>query len=129
MTQHTPSLADADLAVARDGRAPARSTSAMADALIGSEVLKIAAEIRELRAAGAQVCNLTVGDFDPAEFRIPRQLEAGIEAALRRGETNYPPSDGLQSLREAVAAFYRRWLGLDYPASSIVITAGSRPGI
>jgi len=101
----------------------------MADALIGSEILKIAAEIRAMRAAGTAVCNLTVGDFDSAEFRIPKLFEAGIEEALRRGETNYPPSDGIPSLREAVSAFYKRGLGLDYPSSSIVVTGGSRPGI
>ena len=31
----------------------------------------------------------------PAEFRIPAALEQGIVDALRRGETNYPPSDGI----------------------------------
>ena len=39
--------------------------SHMAEGLIGSEILKIAADIRTMTAAGAQVCNLTVGDFDP----------------------------------------------------------------
>ena len=101
----------------------------MADALVGSEILRISAEIRALCATGAQVCNLTVGDFDPAQFRIPRLLEDEIEAALRRGETNYPPSEGLPALRQAVSTFYEQWLGLDYPAASVVTTCGSRPGI
>src|SRR5690242_17364143 len=35
----------------------------MARGLQGSEILRIAAEIRELVAQGKQVCNLTVGDF------------------------------------------------------------------
>ena len=101
----------------------------MAEALVGSEILRIAAEIRTLSASGAQVCNLTVGDFDPSQFPIPRLLANEIEAALRRGETNYPPSDGVPALREAVAAFYRHWLRLEYSAASVVITCGSRPGI
>ncbi|HUF27061.1 MAG TPA: aminotransferase class I/II-fold pyridoxal phosphate-dependent enzyme [Gemmatimonadaceae bacterium] len=101
----------------------------MAGGLVGSEILKIAGDIRALREAGEQLCNLTVGDFDPTQFRIPRLLESGIEEALRRGETNYPPSDGVMALRESVAGFYRRWLDLDYPARAIVITGGSRPGI
>ncbi|MFN2566536.1 MAG: pyridoxal phosphate-dependent aminotransferase [Gemmatimonadaceae bacterium] len=107
----------------------ARRASALGESLIGSEILKIAAEIRAMRAEGAQICNLTVGDFDPAEFRIPRLLEQKIEEALRRGETNYPPSEGIPPLRQAVSAFYERWLGLKYAPSRVLITGGSRPGI
>ena len=101
----------------------------MAGGLVGSEILKIAGEIRQLREEGEEVCNLTVGDFHPAQFRIPALLAAGIEEALRRGETNYPPSDGLMSLREAVSGFYERWLGLEISPRSIVIASGSRPGL
>src|SRR5688500_8030039 len=107
----------------------ARRASALGESLIGSEILKIAAEIRAMRAEGVQICNLTVGDFDPAEFRIPRLLEQKLEEALRRGETNYPPSEGVPPLRQAVSAFYDRWLGLKYAPTRILITGGSRPGI
>ncbi|HEU4563221.1 MAG TPA: aminotransferase class I/II-fold pyridoxal phosphate-dependent enzyme [Gemmatimonadaceae bacterium] len=106
-----------------------RRVSTMAEGLVGSEILKIAGEIRAMRAQGAEICNLTVGDFDPNEFRIPRQLEEEIEAALRHGETNYPPSNGMPALRQAVRDHYERWLTLDYPLDSILITSGSRPGI
>ena len=105
-----------------DGR-----VSAMADGLVGSEILKIAADIRAAVAAGASVCNLTVGDFAPAQFRIPAALEAGIVRAYAAGETNYPPSDGVPALREAVARFYARRLGLAYPVSCILVGGGGRP--
>jgi aspartate aminotransferase len=107
----------------------AARASALGESLIGSEILKIAAEIRAMRAEGVQICNLTVGDFDPAEFRIPRLLEQQIEEGLRRGETNYPPSEGVLPLRQAVAAFYDRWLGLKFAPTRVLITGGSRPGI
>jgi aspartate aminotransferase len=103
--------------------------SALAGSLIGSEILKIAADVRALAADGRDICNLTVGDFSPAEFRIPPQLEQGIIDALRRGETNYPPSDGILPLREAVRSLYRRELGFTPELSSVIVTAGSRPGI
>jgi aspartate aminotransferase len=67
----------------------------MADGLVGSEILKIAADIRSLLAQGRRICNLTVGDFRPSDFRIPSLLERAIQEALRKGETNYPPSDGM----------------------------------
>ena len=77
---------------------PARvdaSLSDLARGVVGSEILRIAAEIRALKAAGAEICNLTVGDFDPAQFPVPAALLEGMRAALAAGQTNYPPSDGV----------------------------------
>src|SRR5215472_9616469 len=72
--------------------AEARGIGNMARKLIGSEILKIAAEIRELAASGTQVLNLTVGDFSSKEFPIPAELAAGITQAIADGQTNYPPA-------------------------------------
>jgi aspartate aminotransferase len=101
----------------------------MSDGMSGSEILRIAGEIRAMTEAGQRVCNLTVGDFSPAEFRIPKLLENEIGEALKRGETNYPPSNGVAPLRDAVRRFYARTLGLEYSANSVLVTSGSRPGI
>jgi aspartate aminotransferase len=101
--------------------------SALARGVVGSEILKIAGEIRALKARGADICNLTVGDFDPAYFPIPAELLEGTRAALAEGHTNYPPSDGVLALREAVARFYARELGLSYPIESVLIAGGARP--
>ena len=106
------------------GTEEARRISAMSEGMSGSEILRIAAEIRAMTEAGQRVCNLTVGDFSPAEFRIPKFLENEVAEALRRGETNYPPSNGVAPLREAISRFYKRMLGLDYPASSVLVTSG-----
>ena len=101
--------------------------SSLARGVVGSEILKIAGEVRALKAQGAEVCNLTVGDFDPACFPIPAALMEGTRKALAEGHTNYPPSDGVMPLREAVVAFYQRELGLAYPVESVLITGGARP--
>ncbi|MCE9596245.1 MAG: aminotransferase class I/II-fold pyridoxal phosphate-dependent enzyme [Planctomycetes bacterium] len=101
----------------------------MASGLIGSEILKIAADVRALKREGRTICDLTVGDFDPKQFRIPKKLESGIRDALEKGETNYPPSNGVLELREAVQRFYARELGLDYPLDSFLIAGGARPVI
>src|SRR5260221_3591260 len=116
-TTHAP-------AVMSSGRA-----SAIAGTLVGSEILKIAADVRALVASGRDICNLTVGDFSSSEFRIPDVLERGIVEALKRGETNYPPSDGILPLREAVRSLYRRELGFTPDVASVIITAGSPAGI
>lgn len=99
----------------------------MATTLVGSEILRIAKEVRELAAAGRPVLNLTVGDFSPREFRIPHELETGIARALAAGQTNYPPADGTAELRRAVQSFYRESLGLDYPLDSVLVSGGARP--
>ena len=103
--------------------------SQLAQGLVGSEILKIAAEVRDLIAQGRPICNLTVGDFSPSEFRVPERLARGVADYVAKGQTNYPPSNGVLELRKAVSAFYKRGLGLDYPVESIVITSGGRPVI
>jgi aspartate aminotransferase len=104
-----------------------QTVSGMARGLMGSEILRIAGEIRTLVGKGAKVCNLTVGDFSPREFPIPAELRDLISEALRAGETNYPPADGMPELRQAVQRLYARGLGLHYPLESIVIASGARP--
>ncbi|HEV7765995.1 MAG TPA: aminotransferase class I/II-fold pyridoxal phosphate-dependent enzyme [Thermoanaerobaculia bacterium] len=103
------------------------SLSRLAQGLTGSEVLKIAGEVRALVASGRSVANLTVGDFSPTEFRIPQRLEELITQALANGQTNYPPSDGTLELRRSVIDLFRDELGLTYPIESTLIAGGSRP--
>jgi aspartate aminotransferase len=97
--------------------------------LVGSRILAIADEVRALQAGGRQICNLSIGDFDPREFPIPQALRERIEGALRRGETNYPPAVGMPALREQISALYAREFDLTIPVASIVVTGGSRPGL
>ena len=101
--------------------------SNMAEGLSGSEILKIATEIRTLAAQGKKMCNLTVGDFSPTEFRIPLFLEEAIHRQYKNGQTNYPPSEGVPELRAAIRKFYADRLGLDYPEKSIIVCGGARP--
>lgn len=112
---------------AQGRQAPA--VSHMARELRGSLILKIAAEIREMLARGEEVTDLTLGDFRPDQFPIPKDLTALVQEAIGRGETNYPPSDGIKDLRQAVATLYRERLGLDYSAAEVVIAGGVRPAI
>ena len=127
MTQKTERAIDLT-PFARGAQAkPELRVGEMARGLIGSEILKIAGDIRALVRGGREICNLTVGDFDPKQFPIPKRLETAIVAALERGETNYPPSDGVLELRQAVARFYERELGLRYPVDSVLIAGGARP--
>lgn len=101
--------------------------SQMAAGLIGSEIIKIGNEVNDMIRRGEQICNLTIGDFDPAEYPIPAELKDGIIAAYQAGQTNYPPANGMAGLREAAAAFTASRLGLEYPAADFLVAGGSRP--
>jgi aspartate aminotransferase len=103
------------------------SVSVLAQNLRGSEIIKIAGEINELKKQGQNIANLTIGDFDSNLYPIPDALKAGIVAAYGHNQTNYPPADGVLDLRESVSEFLENRIGLKYKANEILISGGSRP--
>lgn len=131
MVVRTPIQVDtgAPTPAAHDHADVPRRVARFAEEMLGSQILRIAADVRAQVAAGARICNLTVGDFRPTEFRLPQGLERRIDEALRAGQTNYPPAEGVPELRESVRSFYRDRLGLEYPVASILIASGARPVI
>lgn len=103
------------------------TVSKMAQNLIGSEIIKVAGEVNSMIARGEQICNLTIGDFDPSIYPIPEELKDGITKAYNEGHTNYPPANGVAELRKAVTQFTEDKLGLKYPENDILVAGGSRP--
>ena len=103
------------------------SVSKLAKNLRGSEIIKIAGEINELKRQGQNIANLTIGDFDSNIYPIPTELKEGIIDAYNHNQTNYPPADGMLSLRESVSAFLKSRYELDYKPTQILISGGSRP--
>ncbi len=101
--------------------------SHLAQTLIGSEIVKLGAEIKEKIKNGEKIYNFTIGDFDSSLFPIPQKLEEEIIKAYKEGFTTYPPADGILSLREAVSTFIKDEEGLDYTTNEILIAAGGRP--
>ena len=103
------------------------SVSVLAKNLHGSEIIKIAGEINELKRQGQAIANLTIGDFDSGIYPIPSALKQGIVEAYADNQTNYPLADGMLNLRESVSEFLKSRYDLAYVASQILITGGSRP--
>ena len=101
--------------------------SKMAAGLSGSEIIRIGNQVSEQVRQGANICNLTIGDFDPKIFPIPAGLTEGITAAYQAGQTNYPPAAGINELRDAVSAFLKTRQGLTYGPNDFLIAGGSRP--
>jgi len=103
--------------------------SEMAENLIGSEIIKLAGEIRDKIAKGDNVYNFTIGDFDPAIFPIPVELRDHIIACYMEGLTNYPVANGNPELRKQISRLINRTTGVDYSADEILVAGGARPVI
>ncbi|MDE3182793.1 MAG: aminotransferase class I/II-fold pyridoxal phosphate-dependent enzyme [Bacteroidota bacterium] len=101
--------------------------SALANTLIGSEIVKLGGEIKEKIKNGENIYNFTIGDFDSSIFPIPAKLEEEIINAYKNRQTTYPPADGILALRESVAKFIKEREGLDFNTNEILIAAGGRP--
>ncbi len=101
--------------------------SSLVSTLIGSEIIKIGNEVNDLKRKGANIANLTIGDFDSNIYPIPKELENEITLAYKAHQTNYPPADGVLSLRETVSAVVKSRYNLSYATDEILISGGSRP--
>lgn len=101
--------------------------STMAENLKGSEIIKLAGEIKEKISKGETIYNFTIGDFDPKVFPIPKEYEKAIISAYEEGETNYPAANGIVELRDTLAKFISDEQGLDYQANEFLIAGGARP--
>ncbi len=101
--------------------------SKLAENIIGSEIIKLAAEVNEKIKKGEKIYNLTIGDYNPAVFPIPAELKQAIIEAYQNDQTNYPAADGMLELRQAVSKLLLERGNLDYKTDEIVIAGGARP--
>lgn len=103
--------------------------SRLAENIVGSEIIKLAAEVNEKIRQGEKIYNLTIGDFSPKEFPIPQELKQYIVDEYFNDQTNYPAADGMAELRNSVSNFLKKYGSLDYKPEEILIAAGARPVI
>ena len=89
-----------------------------------SATIVLTQKARDLKASGKDVISLTVGEPD---FDTPENIKEAAIAAIRKGETKYPPVPGIVPLREAIAKKFKRENDLDYkPTQTIVATGGKQ---
>lgn len=106
---------------------PSSKLSQLAETLIGSEIVKLGADIKEKIKQGNKIYNFTIGDFDSSIFPIPAELQQEIITAFNQRYTTYPPAEGIAELRDAVAEFLLQREQLTYSSNEILIAAGGRP--
>src|SRR5215471_20440293 len=88
-----------------------------------SPTMAMTALATELKAAGRDIISLSVGEPD---FDTPDNIKEAAIAAIKRGETKYPPVLGIPPLRAAIAAKFERENGLDYMASDTIVATGGK---
>ena len=88
-----------------------------------SATIVLTQKARDLKATGRNVISLSVGEPD---FDTPDNVKEAAIAAIRRGETKYPPVAGIVPLREAIVAKFERENGLDYKPSQAIVGTGGK---
>ncbi|MFC8667031.1 aspartate transaminase [Streptomyces sp. NPDC057199] len=82
-----------------------------------------AQRVRELKAQGLAILDLTVGEPD---FDTPEHVKAAAFEAIRRGDTKYTPVNGTPQLRAAIAQKLEQRHGLSYSADRIAVGGGAK---
>lgn len=88
-----------------------------------SATMTITQKARDLKGQGRDVISLSVGEPD---FDTPDHIKEAAIAAIRRGETKYPPVAGIVPLREAIVRKFKRENELDYKSSQIIVGTGGK---
>lgn len=85
-----------------------------------SEIVQISEAARRLKADGRDVITLGTGEPD---FPTPDHVIEAAHAAMRRGDTRYPPTAGTAALRRAIA---ERAAGPDCAPEQTVVSTGAK---
>ncbi len=97
--------------------------AARVQAIRESPSTQAAQRVRDLRAAGRTIVDLTVGEPD---FDTPDHVKAAAVAAMDAGLTKYTPVNGIPALREAIAAKVLRRTGQAYGGNEIAVGGGAK---
>ncbi|WP_427115535.1 aspartate transaminase [Pseudarthrobacter scleromae] len=82
-----------------------------------------AARVRELKAEGRRILDLTVGEPD---FDTPEHIKAAAVEAITRGETKYTSVTGTPALQKAILQTLELRTGLHYTPAEVTIGGGAK---
>jgi len=88
-----------------------------------SATLAMTAKAAELRSAGVDVINLSVGEPD---FPTPYNIREAGKGAIDNGHTRYTPGGGTLELKQAVLEKLARDNNLNYDTEEILISCGAK---
>jgi len=89
-----------------------------------SATLAAAAKAKALKAEGADILNLTVGEPD---FPTPEAIRQAAIAAIESGKASYyTPAGGISQLRTAVVNHLATYYDLNYETNQVIVTDGAK---
>ncbi|MDR1544532.1 MAG: pyridoxal phosphate-dependent aminotransferase [Prevotellaceae bacterium] len=94
--------------------------------LAESETLAMSQRSAELKNAGIDVINLSVGEPD---FFTPDHIKQAANEAISNNFSFYTPVGGYLSLRKAICQKLKNWNSLNYSPEQIVCTNGAKQAI
>lgn len=97
-----------------------------AKAISPSLTLGISAKVKQMKAEGQNVINLSIGEPD---FLTPDGAKEGAIYAIENNLTKYDVASGNKELKEAIVAKLKKDNGLNYKVSQIVVTSGAKHAI
>lgn len=96
------------------------------NSLAASATLAMSQRSNELRAAGVDVINLSVGEPD---FNTPNFIKEAAKKAIDDNFSFYSPVPGYMSLRKAIAANLKATEGVDFAPEQIVVSGGAKQAL
>ena len=91
---------------------------------LGTETaFEVLARAEALKASGRNIINLGIGQPD---FQTPENIVEAGRKALADGHHGYTPANGIQPLREAVAADIAEHRGVEIDPASVVVVPGGK---
>ena len=94
--------------------------------LAPSATLAMSQKSSEMKAAGIDVINMSVGEPD---FNTPEHIKEAAKEAVDENFSRYSPVPGYMDLRKAVSDKLRRENGLDYSTSEILVSNGAKQSV
>lgn len=91
-----------------------------------SQTLAMAQKSRDMKEAGVDVINLSIGEPD---FNTPDDIKEAAKKAIDDNYTHYPPVPGYPDLRKAISQKFKQENGLDYTPEQVVVSAGGKHSI
>ncbi|MBS1589975.1 MAG: aminotransferase class I/II-fold pyridoxal phosphate-dependent enzyme, partial [Bacteroidetes bacterium] len=90
------------------------------------QTIRMAKLARELRAQGANIVDLSLGEPD---FITPKHICEAATEAMTQGYTKYTPVAGMPELRQAICQKLKRDNNLDYSPEEIIVSTGAKQSL
>ncbi len=97
--------------------------SQLAASVKPSATLAAGAKARQLKAAGVQVYDFSLGEPD---FNTPSHICEAAAKAASSGETHYTPTSGTPEAKAAVCRWYKSYHGWECAPENVIISNGAK---